>query len=136
MRSILCLCLLALALEGVAAANQRYVKTQAGIKVYSLVNLQGSFESSPAGQRPGWRTVGFWSFDTPKPGDVLVKRGNAGGLSLWALEHVTRNFEGSNGDRFWTGLMRDLVFTNTATQAHTDAVHEAARSLPEILPRR
>ncbi|MCC6749284.1 MAG: hypothetical protein IT371_16595 [Deltaproteobacteria bacterium] len=103
--------------------------------VFNLVNEAGRFETSSAGQRQGWRSVGFWSYRTPRVGDLIVKRANTGrGLSAWEIESVQRDFTGSNGESFWKGIMRDLVETQTFTQTHVDAIHDAARTQPELLP--
>ena len=92
--------------------------------VFNLIHSAGSFESSPVGQRPGWRTYGFWSYRTPLVGDLLVKRNNGGGLSAWELETVKRDFTGSNGDQWWTGRMRDLIFTNTMQPHHVEVLQD------------
>ena len=138
MRSTVIALAVTLFVPGLAAAQQK-APAPAKFRPYviNLVNAGGNFESSGAGQRPGWRTVGFWSYRTPNVGDIIVKRGTGArqNLTVWELESVRKDFTGSNGDMFWKGLMRDLVFTNTLTQDHIDAIYEAGRTQPELLPK-
>jgi hypothetical protein len=129
----LALCLVA-ALIG---ANSAYATGtgSASRRVFNLRNSNGNFESSPAGQRRGWRSVGFWSGDQPRVGDLVVKRGNNGAShTVWEIESVQSDFTGSNGDQFWRGVMRDLVYTKTLNKSHTDALNEAAKTDPDVLP--
>jgi hypothetical protein len=107
-------------------------------QVFSLMRQRGNFESSPVAGRPGWRTVGFWSgaLRTPRVGDLIVKPGvQHPGPTVWELEQVKLNFTGSDSNQFWHGLMRDLVYTNTITHAHVEALEEAGRSDPDVRPR-
>ena len=102
-------------------------------RVFSMLNQSGSFETKPIPGRPGWRTFGFWSFEGPKAGDVLVKLNNdgSGNLVVYRLETFEdKPFKGSNGDRFWRGEMRDIVGTGEFARdsALANAVDRQVRS--------
>jgi hypothetical protein len=51
-----------------------------------------------------------------------------GGKTLWELEQVSHSFTGSDTNMFWRGLMRDVIFTKTVTDAHWQALEEAGRT--------
>lgn len=98
--------------------------------VFNMMGMQGQFETRPIGSNR--RSVGFWSYRTPRVGDMLVRPGANGTKTVWVIESVAHDFTGSNGDKYWKGTMRDLIGSNTMTENHWAALDSAARTQPSL----
>ncbi len=85
--------------------------------VIDLRGQEGNFESDSSGCPPGVRKMGFWRYDLPAAGDLLIKPNQGQGtISLWeiSLVHLNRTFRGSDGNCFWHTVAKEIVINGGA----------------------
>lgn len=97
------------------------------MKIHNLIGQSGNFETSCSGQAPGVRTFGFWSFREPAVGDLVVKpkTDDPTTKTLWQIQHARCSFTGSDGNRWWEGVMKDVTHHKLLTQEMIDLLQQA-----------
>ncbi len=95
------------------------------MNVISLIGEQGKFETSSIGQPRGTRTFGLWSFAEPKEGDLVVIQRSGYKVCYEIVGPAVSTFTGSNQDRWWTGVMRDIHELNLVTEDKIAAIEQA-----------
>jgi len=80
------------------------------MQVFDLRDQDGEFETSSIGFPVGTRSFGFWSFLTPRKGDLVVIKRPLG-IVCYIITKVDHKetFAGSDTNRFWFGTMDDIV---------------------------
>ena len=80
----------------------------------SLIGKEGQFRTDDMDQRPGFRTFGLWSVLDVHPLDVVVIKRSAY-LVAYSIEEVRCEYTGSDGNRWWTGVMKDIIYHDCLT---------------------
>ena len=91
-------------------------------QVFVLMTKIGRFETNP--YKDGYRTFGFWSYQKPEVGDLVVKPHmvQRHRPTVWRILEVKKSFTGSNGEMWWTGKMMDLFFHKCITKEEVDTI--------------
>lgn len=95
-------------------------------QVFDLRRSRGNFETSARGFSQGTRSFGFWSFLTPKDGDlVVIDRSTY--LAVYVITSVDheKTFTGSDHNHYWVGVMQDAVALQLLTQDMADSLKAA-----------
>ena len=95
------------------------------IHVINLIGREGNFETDSAGQPVGTRTFGLWSRAEPKEGELIVIGRGSGKVCYEVVGSARPFFTGSNGDRYWKGIMRDVNRLELWTNEKIDALKRA-----------
>lgn len=93
--------------------------------VIDLTDSAESFETSTRGQPEGYRTFGLFSYRTPAEGDLIVIQRGARRALYQVVGTPTSSFTGSDGNRWWTGRMMDVIHHDKATRQMLTALKAA-----------
>ncbi len=96
------------------------------IQVFDLTKSAGSFETCAEGFPTGIRSFGIWSFLTPKENDLIViqRKTNKACYLITSVDHDS-TFTGSDSNKFWRGVMTDVIEHRLMTADMANALRAA-----------
>ena len=94
------------------------------MQVFDLRQSSGNFETKSEGFTPGTRSFGIWSFRTPEPGDLIVIQRPNNNV-IYIIDDVRLDFTGSDGNKWWKGTMRDVIFLSLVSDKIVQTLKQA-----------